>query len=145
MEWLRAWRSLARVVTSSRGQAEAFIEDALLGEQLRLVYGHLREMADTAERDVLLTFAQRGAQRREAFQERLSGSDLARFETLQERRFFETLRRTHAIFQEHGFSLLPELSALREAEGLTGAELAQELPVLPPARRRRGARPKIRG
>ena len=53
-----------------------------------------------------------------------------------DRRFIPTLRTAHAIFQEHGYNLLPAFTQLRRWQELTGSELAQELPKVPVLRER---------
>jgi hypothetical protein len=121
-----------------------FIDDALLGEHVRIVNLHLPSMEDTADRDRLAAFAQRAAEIRAAFHKSLGNYDRALLAQLRRRRFFAILRMAHAIFQEHGFSLMPELSALRDAERLAPAELVQELPPLPAAPARRKPRRKAR-
>ena len=54
-----------------------------------------------------------------------------------DRRFIPTLRSAHAIFQEHGYSLLSEFTLLRRWDEMTGPELVQELPVYVVPRRGR--------
>jgi hypothetical protein len=121
-----------------------FVDDALLGETIRIVNQHLPSMEDTADRDRLVAFSQRATERRANFHKSLGNYDRALLAMLRRRRFFATLRMAHAIFQEHGFSLMPELSALRDSEHLSPAELVQELPHIPPAPVRRKPRRKAR-
>ncbi|HVX84676.1 MAG TPA: hypothetical protein VH253_07655 [Phycisphaerae bacterium] len=120
-----------------------FIDDALLAEHLRIAAMALREMEDTADRDRLLAFCEQAKAQRAAFAESLCGYDRQLLAALRRRGFFATLRIAHAIFQEHGFSLMAELSALRRFETLAPAEMVQELPAVGKLPGRRRGRRKL--
>jgi hypothetical protein len=122
-----------------------FIDDVLLAEHLRIVTLAVRAMEDTADRDRMLAFCERAKDQRAAFAESLCAYDRQVLAELRRRGFFATLRVAHAIFQEHGFSLMPELSALRRFETLAPAEMVQELPAVAKLRRRGRERRKMEG
>ena len=65
------------------------------------------------------------------FYRSLTEYDRQRLVQIIDRRLIPTLRRAHAIFQEHGYSLLPQFTELRRWDEMTGVELVQELPALP--------------
>ncbi len=117
-----------------------YIKDAIMAEQMRLAVHQVIKMEDTADRDRLLEFIDAVRDYRAAFEESLTEYDRALLAEMKARHFMETLRSTHAIFQEHGFTLLPEFTMLRRWEDLTGAEIVQELPSIPRARGQRKSR-----
>ena len=114
-----------------------YIQDFMLNQQQRIVGSRIVEMEDTADRERLVEYLHNIGAIREAFHASLTSYDRHILVEMAERQFMATLRRAHAIFQEHGYTLLPELSELRDGQEMTGAELVQELPLVPMAKHRR--------
>ena len=108
-----------------------FLQDFILNEQQRIVGMRVLEMEDTADRDRLMSFLEHTRAIRSQFFHSLTRPERNTLADMVERRFIPTLKIAHAIFQEHGYSLLPEFTQLREWGELSGTDLAQELPVLP--------------
>jgi len=108
-----------------------YIQDFVLHEQQRIVGERVIEMEDTADRDRLISFIDTVRSYRDGFYKSLTEWDRHTLGEMIDRKMIPTLRRAHAIFQEHGYSLLEEFSLLRSWEQMTGPELAQELPALP--------------
>jgi hypothetical protein len=92
-------------------------------------------MEDTIERDRLLAFIDYLGQERASFHASRTPAERVTLELIDERSFIATLRASHAIFQEHGFSLLPAFTQLRCWEEMTGADLVLDLPAIPMNRR----------
>lgn len=109
-------------------QLRPYIQDFFLQDQQRIVQNTLATMEDTLDRDRLVQFVEAARRHRESFIKSLTPYDQCILIHMIDRRFMPTLRTAHAIFQEHGYSLMPEFNTLRRWESLTGAELVQELP-----------------
>jgi len=109
-------------------QLRPYIEDFLLHERERIVTERLIDMTDTMDRDRLAAYLDSIRTHRAAFYKSITPHDRLMIVTMIERRFMPTLKMAHAVFQEHGFSLLDEFNTLRLWESLPGAELAQEIP-----------------
>jgi len=125
-----------------------FLNDFVLSEQQRIAGERLLDMEDTIDRDKLIGFLDAARLHRNQFFRSLSEVDRETLATIINRRMLPTLRTMHAIYQEHGYSLMPEFTQLRRWEEMTGVELAQELPALPSMRQekrstRRTARGKV--
>jgi hypothetical protein len=112
-----------------------FLDDYLHGEQQRIARRCVRQMEDTIERDRLLAFIDYLGQERASFHASRTPAERVTLELIDERSFIATLRVSHAIFQEHGFSLLPAFTQLRCWEEMTGADLVLDLPAIPMNRR----------
>jgi hypothetical protein len=85
-------------------------------------------MGDTVERDRLRAYLDSIRLHRARFYSEATRYDQKMMAMMVERRFMPTLKMAHAVFQEHGFSLLPEFDVIRRWEGMEAVELAQELP-----------------
>ena len=105
-----------------------FLRDFILNEQQRIIGNRVVEMEDTIDRDTLMAYLQYVREERRRFFATLPHMDRATLGAIIDRRFIPTLRTIHAIYQEHGYSLMPELSQLRQWEQMSGSELVQELP-----------------
>ena len=105
-----------------------FLRDFILNEQQRIIGERVVEMEDTIDRDTLMSYLQYVREERHRFFATLPAMDRATLSAIIDRRFIPTLRALHAIYQEHGYSLMPELSQLRQWEQMSGSELVQELP-----------------
>jgi hypothetical protein len=114
-----------------------YLRDFFLNEQQRIIAQRVVGMEDTVDRDRLIAYLEALRQERAAFSQSLTPVDRATLDAMADRNVIVKLKTAHAIFQEHGYSLLPEFTQLRRWEGLTGVELVQELPVAP-----RRARPQ---
>jgi hypothetical protein len=114
---------------------QPYLDDFILNEQQRIAGARILEMEDTLDRDRLLGFLESARGHRASFFRSLTDYDRKTLAQIIDRRLIPTLRRAHAIFQEHGYSLLSEFTQLRRWEEMTGVELVQELPVLPALRR----------
>jgi len=119
-----------------------YIRDFLLFEQQKLIGSRIVEMEDTLDRERLMAYLESIKANRLFFQETLTSYDRRILVDMVEAGFVSTLKRAHAIFQEHGYSLLPEFTQLRRWQEMTGPELVQELPPLPWPKRAR-ARVKV--
>jgi len=122
---------------------QPYLQDFILNEQQKIAGKCVAEMEDTQDRDRLLGFIESVRNYRECFHHTLTPHDHRVLVAIVERRLIGTLRAAHAIFQEHGYSLLSQFTDLRRWEQMTGTELAQELPALPriPAKERVILRP----
>ena len=105
-----------------------YIHDFLLHERQRIVAERLIKMGDTVDRDRLATYLDSIRLHRAQFYSRITAYDRRIILAMVNRKFMPTLKIAHAVFQEHGYSLLPEFDVIRKWEGLDGADLAQELP-----------------
>ncbi|HUO09575.1 MAG TPA: hypothetical protein VM008_14795 [Phycisphaerae bacterium] len=105
-----------------------YIDDFLLHERQRIVSARIVEMSDTVDRDRLAAYLDSIRLHRAKFYSSISIYDRKLIAAMVNRKFLPTLRIAHAVFQEHGFSLLPEFDTLRRWESLEGPDLAQELP-----------------
>jgi hypothetical protein len=105
-----------------------YIDDFLLHERQRIVSARIANMADTVDRDRLTAYLDSIRLHRAKFYSSITSYDRRLIVTMVNRKFLPTLKIAHAVFQEHGFSLLPEFSTLRRWETLEGPDLAQELP-----------------
>ncbi|MGN6368760.1 MAG: hypothetical protein ACTHN5_10910 [Phycisphaerae bacterium] len=105
-----------------------YIHDFLLHERQRIVAARLEGMSDTVDRDRLATYVDSIRLHRAQFYSKITAYDRRVILAMVNRRFMPKLKIAHAVFQEHGFSLLPEFDVIRRWEGLDGADLAQELP-----------------
>jgi hypothetical protein len=114
-----------------------YLRDFILNEQQKIAGDRILTMEDTIERDRLITFLEQIRGERNQFFKTLTDIDRANLIAMVDRRIIPTLRAAHAIFQEHGFVLLPELTQLRRWEEMTGTELVQELPSLSGRKSRR--------
>jgi hypothetical protein len=106
-----------------------YLRDFFLNEQQRLVGERIVAMEDTIERDRLIAYLDAIRQERALFYASLTSHDRATLVTMAERNTIAKLRIAHAIYQEHGYSLVPEFTQLRRWEELSGVELVQELPT----------------
>ncbi len=120
-----------------------YLSDFVLSEELKIAGKRVAEMEDTSDRDRLLGFIDAVRAYRADFHKALTEYDHRLLVAIVERRLISTLRAAHAIFQEHGYTLLEDFTVLRRWEQMTGSELAQELPALP--RRARKERIGVRG
>jgi len=111
-----------------------FIQDYVFEQQYRIVERRVQDMEDTIDRDVLVQFLESVRGHRSRFQRGLTPHDQQTLLAIVDRRLIPMLRSTHAIFQEHGYNLLPEFSQLRRWQDMTGTELVQELPKVPELR-----------
>jgi len=107
-----------------------FIDDQILASQTQMIAGRIPTMADTSDRDRLSNFLERAQCVRIAFQKQLTPVDRQIQDHLNTIHFLAMLQRFHAIFKEHGYSLLPQLDDLLRWETMEGSELVQELPEL---------------
>lgn len=114
-----------------------YIHDFILHERQRIVGNCCIDMEDTLDRERLINYLEELRAHRDNFKTSLTHYDRQIMVDMLERQIIPTLRRTHAMFQEHGFSLLTEFTELRRWQEMTGPELAQELPPLPPLPRER--------
>jgi hypothetical protein len=105
-----------------------YISDFLLHERQRIVSERLIGMSDTVDRDRLATYLDSIRLHRAQFYSGITAYDRRIIVTMVNRKFMPTLKIAHAVFQEHGYSLLPEFDVIRRWEGMEGADLAQELP-----------------
>ncbi len=105
-----------------------YINDFLLHERQRIVSDRLASMADTVDRDRLATYLDSIRLHRAQFYSEITWYDRRIIVTMVNRKFMPTLKIAHAVFQEHGYSLLPEFDTIRKWESLDGTDLAQELP-----------------
>ncbi|HEY4328178.1 MAG TPA: hypothetical protein VGN88_00480 [Phycisphaerae bacterium] len=108
-----------------------YLQDFIFQEQQRIAASRVIEMEDTIERERLVAFIESVRAHRARFQRYLSEFDRQIIVGMVDRRIIQTLRSAHSIFQEHGYSLLPEFSQLRRWQEMTGTELVQELPHVP--------------
>jgi hypothetical protein len=108
-----------------------FIRDFIFNEQQRIIGDRILQMEDTIERDRLISFLELLKAHRHDFYSHLDEFDRHTIGEIVDRRLMNNLRAAHAIFQEHGFSLLDDFTQLRRWEEMTGSELVQELPQLP--------------
>jgi len=120
-----------------------YLRDFFLNEQQRIIGERVVEMEDTLDRDRLIAYLDAVRMERKRFYATLTGEDRATLSVMAERRIIWKLRTAHAIFQEHGFSLLPELTRLRQWEEMTGVELVQELPEVATKRERSERRARV--
>jgi hypothetical protein len=111
-----------------------FIRDFIQNEQQRIVADRVVQMEDTIERDRLIAFLESLKEHRRSFYSTMTAFDRQTLAEIIDRRLMNNLRIAHAIFQEHGYSLLDELTQLRQWEEMSGVELVQELPFLPAPR-----------
>jgi hypothetical protein len=109
-------------------QLRPFIDDFILQEKQRIVSACLFEMGDTADRDRLSLYLDGIRAARAAFARSLTIYDRSMLSVIVSRRFIARLRLSHAIFQEHGYTLVPALETLREWEALNGMEIIRTLP-----------------
>lgn len=114
-----------------------YLQDFVFGEQQRLVANRILAMEDTIERDRLIAFLDDVRHHREFFKRNLTRYERHTMAAIVDRRLMHVLRTAHAIYQEHGFCLMPEFTQLRRWEEMSGVELVQELPVLPTRRIRK--------
>jgi hypothetical protein len=105
-----------------------FIDDFILQEKQRILSACLLDMGDTADRDRLSSYLDGIRAARAAFARCLTIYDRGTLAVIVNRRFIARLRLSHAIFQEHGYSLVPDLETLRQWESLNGLEIVQSLP-----------------
>lgn len=105
-----------------------YLRDFFLNEQQRLVGERIVAMEDTIERDRLIAYLDAIRQERSLFYASLTSYDRATLAAMAQRNMIAKLRTAHAIFQEHGYSLVPEFTQLRRWEELSGVDLVQELP-----------------
>ena len=105
-----------------------YVNDFLLHERQRVVAERLVGMADTVDRDRLATYLDSIRLHRAQFYSGITLYDRRIILAMVNRKFMPTLKIAHAVFQEHGYSLLPEFDLIRKWEGMEGADLAQELP-----------------
>jgi len=105
-----------------------FLRDYFLNEEQRIIGERIVQMEDTLDRDRLIAYLETVRQERKQFYRTLTADDRTTLSMIAERRIIWKFRTAHAVFQEHGFSLLPELTRLRHWEEMTGVELVQELP-----------------
>jgi len=125
------------VLFALRESLAPYIRDFILYEQQKMVGNRIVEMEDTLDRERLMAYLESIKANRQFFQETLTSHDRRILVEMVETGFVPTLRRAHAIFQEHGYSLLPEFTQLRRWQELSGPELVQELPPLPLPKRPR--------
>ncbi len=90
-----------------------FIRDFVLNQQIRLVGERIVSMEDTIDRDRLIAFLEEARAERARFFATLTELDRTILAQIIDRKFMPTLKTVHAIFQEHGYTLLPELTQLR--------------------------------
>ena len=105
-----------------------YINDFLLHERQRIVSDRLIGMADTVDRDRLATYLDSIRLHRAQFYAAITWYDRRIIVAMVNQKFMPTLKMAHAVFQEHGYSLLPEFDTIRKWEGMDGPDLAQELP-----------------
>jgi hypothetical protein len=120
------------VLFALRESLHPFLQDFILNEQEHIVGSRVANMEDTIDRDRLVAFLHNVKDYRRHFHETLTLDERQILLAMIERQFIPTLRAAHAIFQEHGYSLLPEFTQLRRWQEMSGTVLVQELPVLPP-------------
>jgi len=111
-----------------------FIQDFIWNEQQRIIGARVLQMEDTIERDRLISFLELLKAHRAKFFRGLTVFDRQTMGHIIDRKLMTNLRATHAIFQEHGYSLLDEFTQLRRWQEMSGTELVQELPKLPSLR-----------
>jgi len=111
-----------------------FVRDFIHNEQQRIIADRILQMEDTIERDRLIAYLESLKEHRQSFFAGMSSFDRQTMAEIIDRRFMTNVRTAHAIFQEHGYSLLDEFTQLRRWEEMSGVELVQELPVLPAIR-----------
>lgn len=133
----RAFLQQHIILFGLREALRPYIQDFLLHQQQRIVGSRIVEMEDTLDREKLMEYLQNIGALRAAHQASLNNYDRHIMVEMAETQFMSTLRRAHAIFQEHGYTLLPELTQLRDWQEMTGVELVQELPHVPIAKRLR--------
>jgi hypothetical protein len=121
-----------------------YLRDFFLHQQQRIVGERILAMEDTIERDRLILYLEALRHERASFYASLTSQDRATLVAMAQRNIIAKLRTAHAIFQEHGYSLLPEFTELRRWEQMSGVELVQELPVATSRRVRRAAMEKRR-
>ena len=109
-------------------QLRPFIDDFILQEKQRIISACLIDMGDTADRDRLSLYLDGIRAARAAFARSLTIYDRSMLSVIVSRRFIARLRLSHAIFQEHGYTLVPGLETLREWEALSGLEIVQSIP-----------------
>jgi hypothetical protein len=109
-------------------------DDVLMGEELRILVGRVMEMEDSAERDQLLAFITEMRDYRAAFQATLTKYDRAVIARIRSRGFVPLLAQVHTVCLEHGYTLLPEFDVLRRWQELSASELVRALPALPSVR-----------
>lgn len=107
-----------------------FINDAIHGELQKIASSRVADMLDSLDRERLLQGLKRIAEIRTAFQNGLTAFDRALQEQLLERQIFRQLKSLHAIFSEHGYTLIPGLDEIHRWESLTGPEIARKIPAL---------------
>jgi len=113
-----------------------YLHDFILNERQKIIGERVITMEDTLDRDRLISFLDSARSYRATFLGALNDYDRKILLAMVDRKLISTLRRAHAIFQEHGYSLLPEFTQLREWQEMTGSELAHDLPKLPVWRER---------
>ena len=109
-------------------QLRPYIDDFLLHERQRIIGERIIEMSDTVDRDRLAAYLDSIRLHRAQFYSTITAYDRGIMVTMINRRFIPTIKIAHAVFQEHGFSLLSDFNTLRRWETLQGPDLAQELP-----------------
>lgn len=112
-----------------------FIQQAILGERQRIAVSAILELPDTPERDRLMHFVNDIRQYRDGFARALSPSECRLYHELERTHYLLTLRKIHAVFDEHGYALGPR--AVRRRFGALPPDVRRR-PYRPPLRRRTG-------
>jgi hypothetical protein len=113
-----------------------YLRDYVLHEEQRIIGERIVEMEDTLDRDRLIAYLEAVREERKRFVSTMTGEDRATLAMMTERGILAKFRTAHAIFQEHGYELLPVLTRLRHWQEMTGVELVQELPEVAVRRER---------
>jgi hypothetical protein len=120
-----------------------FLQDALLGELQKLAKRQMANVVNSWDYERLSDGVIRIAVLRKSFQDRLDLVDKALAVQIQQTGVLRQLRQVHAIFSEHGYSLLPAFDALMRWEDMNGAELSSEMNRIVDTRNRRGRLPTL--